>query len=69
MINFTKIPNGIWEKRKELLEKAKRNDLSFSEFSMLDMHKETHNLLNPKGGLSNEGIATLNAIDMYLESV
>lgn len=65
------IPKEIWEKRKELLEKARRKELTFEEFNMLDMHKETTDLLDHTGknGLSAKGLSTLNAITMYLETL
>ena len=59
----------IWEKRKLLLEKARRKELTFNEFCLLDMHKQTKNLISKNGGLSDEGISTLNAITMYLENI
>ena len=62
------ITKEIWEKRKELLEKAKNKNLTFREFNLLSMHKETKDLLDytEKNGLSEKGILTLNAIEMYL---
>ena len=61
------IPREIWIKRMELLEKAKRNELTFREFCMLDMHKETKDLLGGNG-LSDKGLSTLCAIKIYLET-
>jgi len=65
------IPKEIWEKRKELLEKARRKELTFQEFNMLSMHKETEDLLDYTGekGLSDKGLSTLNAITMYLKTL
>lgn len=66
-MNQENITKEIWEKRRDLLQKARENKLSFSEFSMLEMHKETKGLLNPSGGLSEKGLATLSSIKMYLK--
>lgn len=62
------LPIEIWKKRAELLRKARDGKLSFGEFNLLDMHKETRSLLaKSKPTLSPEGIVTLNAIEMYIE--
>ena len=61
----------IWEKRAELLRKSRDKKLTFSEFCLLDMHEETKCLLNvgKDGGLSEKGISTLCAIEMYLKEL
>ena len=63
------VPKHIWEKRVELLRKAKEGNLDFREFCLLDMHKETTDLLGRNGGLSEKGLATLCAIETYLSSI
>ena len=65
-----KIPKKIWEGRRDILIKARDKKLTFKEFNLLSMHKETKDYLNyEKGGLSEEGIAILNSIGMYLETL
>lgn len=56
-----------WEKRAELLKKARDGKLTFNEFCLIDMHKETKDLLDSdKPMLSEKGLATLCAIEIYL---
>jgi hypothetical protein len=60
----------IWEKRAELLRKARDGKLTFREFCLLDMHEETNGFLaKDKPTLSEKGLATLCAIETYLETI
>jgi hypothetical protein len=62
------ITRQIWEQRAQLLKKAKSNELTFTEFCLITMHKETKNYLNKTGGLSKEGTKILQSIEAYLET-
>lgn len=62
------IPREIWEKRAELLRKAREGKLTFDEFNLMDMHEETRKLLGKNNNLSGEGLATLSSIEIYLKN-
>jgi len=65
-----KLTKKIWEGRRNILIKAKDKKLTFKEFNLLSMHKETKGYLDyEKGGLSEEGTIILNSINMYLETI
>lgn len=67
---MTGISRKVLEERVELLRKVRDGKIDFREFNLLSMHKETADLLaKNKPTLSEKGLSTLNAIEMYLSSI